>query len=683
MGLGDRYRLEGDLRPPKPVAVVHSAPTKISLKQRLSKGEVEWSPDFERVKNLARRPRNNPEEWEVWADELEQVGHPLAATVRGGVAGLVRDLTEALKRPEGTQALREVQALALWEGMLVGGLLGAIFPGGGKTLLGMLMPMALESKRACLFIPPDLRPQFFADWETYGAHWKLPNLAGGRNFVAGRPVLHVHTYAELSHPKSSAMLEEINPDLVMGDEIDALRNENARVRRFKRYFAEHPHTKFCGWSATVVATSIENFWHLLAIALGEGSPVPLAHREVKRWARALDPSDDEGYFMPGVLNEFCEPGESIRSGFQRRLVGTQGVVTTEEAALGIPLYFRQRKTKLPENVAKHLRVLRRRTEEGGWKRPDGEELRTSVEVVACAKQLALGLWLHWAYPKMEPREVIELWFERRQAWNRELRSVLANPRVHMDSPKLCENAAERWFNGGLRGRGGEIAGCPGCSRGPLEQHRDACRAFEAHPLWESMTYQAWIEVEDTVQPVTRVKWESEWLLEDAAAWAAEAPGIVWVDHPEFGHQLSRISGLPYYGGGEESAEEIIKEDGSRSIICSVLSNRKGKNLQAFNRNLFTSIPSSNDTIEQAVGRSFRSGQKAPSVSVDFYLHTPELEHSLDTAKARAVFVRDVMGMPQKLCYATFLGADSHEGVPLNPLSVNVAAMLEGRRKVGR
>jgi hypothetical protein len=659
LSLVDRFRVPGDPVPPKAAAIASAvAPSKVTLRQRLSKGEVEWSPDFDRIMKLPRRPRNDREEWEAWADELEQAADPLAAQVRGGVAGIVESLTAWLKKPEGTQKLREVQALLIWEAMQVGGAIGMIQTGGGKTLPGMLLPMAIsDCKRAVILIPPDLRPQFAADWETYGKHWKLPNLAGGSSFVPGRPVLHVIAYSQLSHTKSSDLLDQINPDIVMGDEISSLRNfGTSKVRRFNRFFAEHPQTRFFGWDATVVANSIENFWHLLAMGLGEGSPVPLNHGEVKKWARALDPEDrdDEGYWLPGVLTQFCQRGdrgeltESVRSGFQRRLISTKGVVITEENALGIPLYFQQRvPPPMPAELKKHLTTLRRKSSDGGWKRPDGEELRTPTEVAAVAKQLAEGFWLYWAFPRGEPTEVIDDWFLRRQNWNRELRAKLLNPSVHMDSPKLCENAAYRWYAGG----------CTGCSRGPEQDHESTCRDIATHPLWPSYTYLDWIKVEHTVHHVTRIKWESDWLLEDAAAWGREAPGIIWVGHPEFGERLERMTGFRYFGGGDESAKEIIKADGKQSIICSVQSNKRGKNLQgAFWRNLIISFPSSNDTLEQLIGRSYRPGHCSDRVEVHYFLHTKELEGAFETALARAQFVAETTGGSQKLLYGKFLPA---------------------------
>jgi hypothetical protein len=629
MGLA---RLKAGLPSPSKAAVVQAKPTTRpkTLRERFSKGTVGESADLERILALPRREKPDLDE-------------------------LVNEMTFKLKKPEGTQTLRGHQAWVLWEAPQVNGMIAPLATGAGKTLLGMLMPMCFPQilqddgtyrpLRAVLFIPPDLRAQFAHDWEVYGKHWKLPNLADGKWFIPGRPMLHVVAYSELSHAKSTALLEQIKPDLIMGDEIGALRNfAAARTIRFLRFIASFPDTRFCGWDASILADSIGNFWHLLAIALDQGSPTPLEEVELRKWASALDPSSDQGYFMPGELLRFCEEGESPRSGFQRRLVDTKGVIATEENALGIPLFFTERRPpKMPEEIKQALRDLRRKPADGGWKRPDGEEFSEMTQVVACARQLASGLYLRWRFPKGEPEAVIDEWFLRRQNWNRELRAQLSSPQVHLDSPLLCENAARRWFDGG----------CTGCTRGPSQEHDPACREIGSHPLWKSYSYLAWRAVKETVYHETQVVWISDWLLQDAATWAREAPGIVWVDHPEFGHQLEKLTGFRYYGGGDEAAEEIIKADGATSIICSVLANKKGKNLQAFSRNLIVSFPASNDVVEQVCGRTYRTMQSAPQVDVFYYLHTPELENALEKAKSRATFVKEVMGTDQKLCFGKF------------------------------
>jgi hypothetical protein len=609
-----------------------------TLRERFAKGSVEWSPDLARVLALPRRTK--PE-----------------------LAGIAEGLTQVLKRPGGQQTLREVQAWMLLEAPKAGGLVAAVQTGGGKTLPSFLMPMvwpwvqqadgSLRPPRCILLVPPSMRVQCAADWERYGQHWNLPNLAGGDKFEVGKPILHVIAYSELQQPKNSALLEQLQPDLIMGDEISCLKNfDSSRTTRARRYFSQRPDTAFCGWDATITSDSLVDFWHFLVWALSENAPGPIEEAEVRRWARAIDPEKfNDGYFLPGELMRFCAEGESVRGGFQRRLTQTLGIVTSEDQRLGIPLIFRERKPPpMPVQVTECLKLLRRPPAQGGWRRPDGEEFKEATEVVACARQLATGLYLRWRFPRGEPVELIEEWFEKRQAWNRELRAQLQSPFVHMDSPKLCENAAVRWYDGG----------CPVCTRGPQQDHWEGCREKHTHPLWQSYTYPAWREIEDKVYHETEAVWLSDWLLHDIVAWALEAPGIVWVEHPEVGERLARLSGLVYYGGGDIAAKELDAKygDGSPrskvSIICSVKAQSRGKNFQtSFWRSLIVSFPASNSIVEQLVGRTAREGQTASYIEVDYFLHTPELENALEKAKERGKYVHETLGQAQKLVWGTW------------------------------
>lgn len=632
-------KLGAQVAPRAAVASVRSK-TRTTLRQRMARGEVEWSPDLQRVLELPRRKR----------PELEPI---------------VAQLTQRLKKPGGTQTLREIQAWALHEAPNVGGLIVLAQTGAGKSLIGMLAPMVFppiinpdgtwRPLRAVMFVPPSLKPQFLAEWQqVYSKHWVLPNLAGGQWFTPGLPTVHVVAYSELSQTNRSALLHEIKPDLVMGDEISSLSNfETARNRRMRSFMESAEDAKFIGMDGSLVSDTVEDLWAPTVWALDERAPMPIEQSETKRWARALDPkSYDDGYYLPGQLMRFCEAGEPVRSGFQRRLSETSGVIMTRENTLGIPLYLIERHPpEMPEIIREDLKKLRKKPADGGWKRPDGEEFQDEAQVAACKRQLAEGMYLYWFFPRGEPDEVIDAWFLRRQSWNREVRAQLFHPRMHMDTPKLCENAAERWF----------IGGCPGCKRGPQQHHEVHCREKDTHPLWDSQCFLEWRRVEDTVEHETRVKWQSDWLLRDAGAWAFEKPGIVWVDHPEFGHELSKMTGLRYYGGGDKANEEIALEfsegrgRSSKSIICSVMANFKGKNLQhAFNRNLVISFPTSNKISEQLIGRTYREGQSSDRVEVYYYEHTPELENSIDNARSEAKFVWETLGNDQKLRFGEFV-----------------------------
>jgi hypothetical protein len=595
----------------------------------MSKGSVKDSEDLQRILALPRRVKPN-------------------------LAMLAAGMTAYLKKPEGTQCLRGIQAWALAEMVQCNGLLAPVSVGGGKTILGLLAPMVMPNcKRAVLLVPPSLRAQLLLrDWDFYGKHWELPTLGGSSGSALhkdGRPVLHVVAYSELSSPKSTSLMEQLEPDLVLADECHRLRNLGAsRTGRFTRFFTDHPEARFCGWSGTITSKSVRDYAHLLTIALDAGSPAPNDPDEVMDWAMALDPS--EFHFDPGELVQLCLPGEHVRSGFRRRLVDTPGVVASGESELGTSLVFYERKAPpIPEKITNHLRNLRRSPDMGGWKRPDDEELPDIMRVQACARELAQGLYMRWRFPKNEPLPVRAYWFARRQEFNRELREKLKRPAPHLDSPMLCIKAAMRWYDGG----------CPVCHRGPEESHAEDCTGADTRPLWQSYCWPAWYAAKDTVEHESEVVWEDDYLMHDATAWAKEHPGIVWVEHPAVGERISKLSGFRYYGGGEQASIDILKEDGKRSIICSIRARSEGLNLQhAFWRNLIVAPPSDAGLIEQAVGRTHRPGQVEDEVEVWVYRHTSEMSDALDKARARADYVQATTGSAQKLVYATWCLGDA-------------------------
>lgn len=593
-----------------------------SVRERLSQGSVEWSPDVARIFTIPRR---------------------------APPTSLVEPLTARLKRPEGTMRLRPIQAWALHEAHLAGGILGHIAVGAGKELLGLLMPMVMpECKVAVLFIPPSLREQFRSDLDFYGKHWVLPSVAGGKFFV-GRPVLHIVSYSELSNPKSSAMLDRLRPDLIIANECQNFRRYgSARVKRFLRYASENECVRFCGWSGTLTAKSVRDYAHLSFLALGERSPLPILPNAVDQWSKALDP-DTGGFFDPGVLRMLCTPGEDTRSGFRRRLVDSLGVIATAERALGTSLIFRERKATVPKVIAGHLRKLH--TKEP--KRPDGEILVDALAVSECARQLACGFFYRWVFPKNEPKELRDAWFARRQEWNRELRAKLLSSEQHLDSPKLCENAAVRFYQDG----------CPKCERKACEDHEKGCIARYDYPLWAADTWPAWSSIKDKVYHEVETVWEDDFLLKNVAAWAAEKPGIVWVEYPAFGHKLAQVTKLHYYGGGSEASIELTrlaeaareaKATSKVSIIASISAHGTGKNLQhAFCRNLLVTPSADNAQLEQTVGRTHREGQPEDEVDVFYFGHTPELVDALRKARMRARFVAETTGSPQKLVYGSW------------------------------
>lgn len=525
--------------------------------------------------------------------------------------------------------LRLAQAWALYEISSVGGCLGAIGVGHGKTGLNLLAPLAMKNcKSAVVLLPPGLVEQTVNEHFLFKQHFRVPRLKvhGRHEGLYDSPtdnsiLLHVYPYSLLSRPESSDFLRLIDPDLIIADECDKLRHPNtATTSRFLRRLKEEPRTKFFGWTGSLSDDSITNYAHLSAAALREGSPLPLEPQVVNEWAKAIDPSDWPA--PAGALLKLCHEGEHVHAGFHRRLVGTPGFVATTEPSVDLELVLKERVA--PEVPFAVSQLINEVVET--WTRPDGEEFMDSSSYLysRCLVELACGFWQKWIFPRGEPIELIEEWLAARKLWAREVRNKLRDRREHLDSPHLCQLAAMRAW-------------------GDAENEH-------GKPVWKAASWPRWRKVKGKVEPKTKAVWVDDFLARDSAAWALENQGIVWYQHVAFGRMVSKISGLPWFGGGKEALNELRAEKGNRSIVCSISAHGRGRDgLQfLFNDQLIANPSSSGSRWEQLLGRLYRNGQKSPTVTARFYRHTKELRKHVDLALRKALYVESTLGTPQKL-----------------------------------
>lgn len=166
-------------------------------------GEVRTSSELRRILELPRR---------TWSAEATEA--------------LVEKMTALLKRPEGTQRLKPIQAIALYETALCGGLFGPIPVGHGKTLISLLAFWVLEAKQPLLLLPAALIKKTEREMKKYAEHWFFPN-----NIV-------IHSYEILGRVQGARILSQ-GWDVVVADECHKLRNKRAAVtRRMSRFMKE-------------------------------------------------------------------------------------------------------------------------------------------------------------------------------------------------------------------------------------------------------------------------------------------------------------------------------------------------------------------------------------------------------------------------------------------------------------
>lgn len=549
--------------------------------------------------------------------------------------------------------LNPVQAWTLRELPRAGGAFGMISVGGGKTAMGILAPLSMPERRQwILLIKPDQRLHYKRQYLRLREHFRVPsivfdNVPGKGSYrVEGAPALHVVPYSVLQNQKSTDLFERTyKPNGILADEVHCLANiKSSRTIRFLRHMRAHNGTVFAGWTGSPIDKSIRNCAHLVAHALGLGSPFPIRDNDVEAWCAVMDPSPTPDTTSatakalrrwfgtnPNADDKLFEAGfasdSGIREGFRERVVATPGIVSTKSSSINCSLTIRERRApKMPDAVREALAMARQGT------RPDKEELAEQTEIALCVRSVAAGYHYYWAYPKSTPEErapggLIDQWFAARKAWNKELRAKLLRGEVHLDSRALAENAAERGWR--VPRYDGDL------------------------PVWPAESWPAWEAIKDRVEPDPRTRWVDEYLARDAAEWARENCGIVWCRSRSFGMKVAELAGLPYHGGGPDAEERILAEDGSCSVIASIRSHSEGRDgLQhKFSKQLIAELMPSGKGIEQLLGRLCRPGQMADTVETEVYGHVSEFRDDLRRAIMYARFIEATTGNQQLILAA--------------------------------
>jgi hypothetical protein len=165
----------------------------------------------------------------------------------------------------------------------------------------------------------------------------------------------------------------------------------------------------------------------------------------------------------------------------------------------------------------------------------------------------------------------------------------------------------------------------------------------------------WREMEPTFKPNTVVVWVDDTAVKACVEWARKSPGVIWVEHVDFGCAVAKLAGIPYYreGGRDDNGRFIEDHPGDSSYVASVRACGTGFNLQAHSRALVAigGRLGAGDTWEQLLGRHHRTGQKADAVSFEWICSSIEHVESFDAACDGAKYIETTIAGPQRLRYA--------------------------------
>lgn len=496
-----------------------------------------------------------------------------------------------------------------------------------------------------LLLPANLKPQLLEfDWHYYGQHWKLPNLAGGKWFHPGRPLLYVIAYTQLQTAKNTNLLEEINPDTLILDEGHQAAGRTARGIRVERYMSKHPETRYLTWSGTLVKRKLKDYSSHSTRALKAGSPTPAVYTLAEQWGKVLDPGEHRT--APGDLRRFCRTGQHVADAYREWVVNTPGVVSSGDAGgCDASVLISELKVTTPPKVAALLSSLEETAE-----RPDGEQLVDVMSVASAARQLSCGFYYKWRWPRGEADPVKLEWLRVRKEWHKELRERLHHATEFMDSPLLLTKAAIRWHDGywfiqrDEEGKELERRFIPPKSKtGPYK-------------TWNSRWWPEWKAVRHTAKPETEPVWVDDFLVKACAEWLSAKPGLMWYEFSAFAKAVAAACPTATFcGPGDEGNEKVLRLTGKESCIISIRAHGTGKNLQVFNRNLIANPPSAGDVSEQLLGRTHRNGQTADEVTFEYFRHTKSMIAALEKARELSEFISVTFGAKQILAdKATFL-----------------------------
>lgn len=513
--------------------------------------------------------------------------------------------------------LLPVQAQMLWEGNYVKGLFAPVQCGGGKTLVSFLLPAVIPNERPVLFVPASVLKKTQEEFRDFHKIWRAPPVLPEivtYETLGARPLL-LCSCSKCQRGEIVDAPPGLRPTMLICDESHKFRRQSAgRTKRVHRYMSKHAETMCFMLSGTSLRTSIEDIAPSLVYALKFGAPVPMSWVVMQEWRECLDFKVRGKRRDPGALLKLAEPGyaegtelEAVQEGFQRRLLETWGVVTSEEQSCTTPITLRFHKAPEDQALNEAFAYFR-----GHELTLDDWDVDDPLSALTYGTQMGSGFYLRW-----DPRPPRE-WLDKRKAASIFIRETI--------------KASQR-------------------SGRPLDTQ---AQVYQAHPFeralreWKAIAPSFIPETVAVPITVSVFMWAIEWLR-------ANGPALVWVSNQYVGETLSAMSGIPYFGpGGKDAAKNYIMDhDPSRSAILSLKANTVGRNLQAWNKNLVLGPPPSEEDWEQAIfGRTHRGGQDKP-VTVDVLISCAENLLAVDSAYEKAKWVRTTSRQTQKILLADF------------------------------
>lgn len=579
------------------------------------------------------------------------------------------------------QRLFPIQVAAVQAYEMAGGGVFPIGVGWGKTGISlMIAERAYQAgiRKILLLVPVNLvsglQKRHIPEWRrrvplSVPFHFLGGRAASQRAAIAQSRAagVYVFPYSLLSVPDTMDLLTWIDADLVIADEVHNLKNQRAaRVNRFLDFMRGQQKRKnigFVGMSGTITAKKIAEYHHLMDFALGDRSPLPRSANMAWFWGSILnsdadDPNpDSKGVrIMQPLLKWAAEkfPGErrfrddqteSYRRAYRLRMTSAPGVVASGDEEIGVSLLIENR---APDKPGEQLIALMAQVDLGMT--PQKEPIAHAIHGYKWQYELSAGFYNALLWPSIErvmahrnvgPTEA-ELLIERAkehlralQDYHKAVREFCKRAPAGLDTPREIGNSIAR--------------------------HGDKFVGSTLADLWRTVKGLEFDGMPKRLSQAVRI---DDFKVRHAVEWAKEfGSGIIWVYHKELGEWITEAiakTGQEVFhcpAGADELIESIGDPGrggkGDKLCVASITSHGTGRNLQAFQNQLFAQWPRAALQAEQTLGRLHRNGQQADSLTV----HTNmvlEFDHANRAATLTdAIYIQQTTNSRQKIIYADY------------------------------
>jgi hypothetical protein len=612
-------------------------------------------------------------------------------------------------------ALRPLQIDALYEYETLGGLISPLGVGAGKTVCCVgSAKIGLQRRghrRAVIMVPPEVIdqlvkvdiPRMRSRLSLDGiAFWPVQGSAEKRKWICEQPGsgVWIYTYSMLSTPTGEEELRSIAATLHICDEAQRIANRSsARTKRWLGVVDKieeallagrlgpdvtAKHVEVLALSGTITRKSVKDYSHLAELALINASPVPMHGQSIYELSTAIDQdhegtglSEEEQRRVGMFLTWASQNGinwsdekyqtysrrEMLREAYQLRLRSSPGVIGSSDVGVEASLIIAWSEPQRPRNASTELMVTHMQNVVEKMQTPDGDEIDFAMHSFKWLWELSSGFYNSLQWPAVdvvvrtqamknkpvstsEATAIILASQEHHallQAYHVQLRRFLKNTYIpKCDTPMLVAAEITRQIEGKER------------------NHRLPSDLIDAYKVQKEARFDEMIERFSMAvricdyKPAAAVQWAEEHAKKDVG-------GYIWFHHPELGRwtcELLKEAGIEHTFAPAGHNDAPFKS----GIIVASYAHGTGKNLQHQSRNLFLELPQTALTMEQTIGRTHRSGQKADDVRCDVYVGNGFELALYNHLLAQADYIQATTGMAQRLCYAT------HSPVvpPVNP-----------------